>query len=166
MASSPISTRRSRRARNDEVSRRLVTVPGIGPISATAIAALALPAETLAKGRDFTAWPGLTPLKIDRRLAEARCDIQWANARSGGSSSSAAAPSCNNGYVRPRRRAGHMTASDHCLSRKKFLQAERHPHMRRPLQPEQQRGGQSDGSPAQCRDRKNKQALTQVSTRG
>jgi hypothetical protein len=57
-------------------SRRLVTVPGIGPISATAIAALALPAETLAKGRDFTAWPGLTPLKIDRRLAEARCDIQ------------------------------------------------------------------------------------------
>ena len=53
-------------------SRRLVTVPGIGPISATAIAALALPAETLAKGRDFTAWPGLTPLKIDRRQAETR----------------------------------------------------------------------------------------------
>jgi len=63
-------------------------------------------------------------------------------------------------------KAGHMTASDHCLSRKKFLQAEGHPHMRRPLQPEQQRGGQSDGSPAQCRDRKNIQALTQVSTRG
>src|SRR5690348_2592532 len=27
------------------------------------------------------------------------------------------------GYVRPRRKAGHMTASDHCSSRKKFLQA-------------------------------------------
>lgn len=36
------------------------------------------------------------------------------------------------GYVRPRRKAGHMTASDHCSSRKKFLQAGGHPHMRRP----------------------------------
>jgi hypothetical protein len=27
------------------------------------------------------------------------------------------------GYVRPRRKAGHMTASDRCSSRKKFLQA-------------------------------------------
>jgi transposase len=45
----------ARRAREDEVSRRLMTVPGIGPISATAIAALAPPAETFAKGRDFAA---------------------------------------------------------------------------------------------------------------
>jgi Transposase IS116/IS110/IS902 family len=37
------------------------TVPGIGPISATAIAALAPPVETFAKGRD--AWLGLTPLQ-------------------------------------------------------------------------------------------------------
>ena len=36
---------------------------GIGPISATAIAALAPPAETFAKGRDFAAWLGLTPLQ-------------------------------------------------------------------------------------------------------
>jgi transposase len=53
----------ARRARADEVSRRLMTVPGIGPISATAIAALAPPAETFAKGRDFAAWLGLTPLQ-------------------------------------------------------------------------------------------------------
>jgi transposase len=53
----------ARRARDDEVSRRLMTVPGIGPISATAIAALAPPAETFAKGRDFAAWLGLTPLQ-------------------------------------------------------------------------------------------------------
>jgi transposase len=53
----------ARRAREDEVSRRLMTVPGIGPISATAIAALAPPAETFAKGRDFAAWLGLTPLQ-------------------------------------------------------------------------------------------------------
>jgi hypothetical protein len=33
------------------------------PISATAIAALAPPAETFAKGRDFAAWLGLTPLQ-------------------------------------------------------------------------------------------------------
>ena len=37
----------ARRARDDEVSRRLMTVPDIVPISATAIAALAPPAETL-----------------------------------------------------------------------------------------------------------------------
>ena len=53
----------ARRAREDEVSRRLMTVPGVGPISATAIAALAPPAETFAKGRDFAAWLGLTPLQ-------------------------------------------------------------------------------------------------------
>jgi transposase len=41
----------ARRAREDEVSRRLMTIPGIGPITATAIAALAPPAETFAKGR-------------------------------------------------------------------------------------------------------------------
>jgi transposase len=52
-----------RGAREDEVSRRLMTIPGIGPISATAIAALAPPAETFAKGRDFAAWLGLTPLQ-------------------------------------------------------------------------------------------------------
>jgi transposase len=39
------------------------TIPGIGPISATAIAALAPPVETFAKGRDFAAWLGLTPLQ-------------------------------------------------------------------------------------------------------
>jgi transposase len=51
----------ARRAREDEVSRRLMTVPGIGPITATAIAALAPPVETFTKGRDFAAWLGLTP---------------------------------------------------------------------------------------------------------
>jgi transposase len=45
----------ARRAREDEVARRLMTIPGIGPITATAIAAIAPPAETFAKGRDFAA---------------------------------------------------------------------------------------------------------------
>ena len=35
--------------------------PGIGPISAVALEALAPPAETFAKGRDFAVWLGLTP---------------------------------------------------------------------------------------------------------
>ncbi|WP_375243819.1 IS110 family transposase [Sphingomonas parapaucimobilis] len=51
----------TRRAREDEVARRLMTIPGVGPITATAIAAIAPPAETFAKGRDFAAWLGLVP---------------------------------------------------------------------------------------------------------
>jgi transposase len=50
-----------RRAREDEVAARLMTIPGIGAICATAMEALAPPAETFAKGRDFAAWIGLTP---------------------------------------------------------------------------------------------------------
>src|SRR6201986_4624991 len=52
----------ARRAREDEVSRRLMSIPGIGPIIPPAVAALAPPAETF-KGRDFAAWLGLTPLQ-------------------------------------------------------------------------------------------------------
>jgi transposase len=51
----------ARRAREDEVSRRLMTIPGVGPITATAIAALAPAAESFARSRDFAAWLGLTP---------------------------------------------------------------------------------------------------------
>ena len=51
----------ARRAREDEAARRLMTIPGVGPITATALLALAPPIETFAKGRDFAAWLGLTP---------------------------------------------------------------------------------------------------------
>ena len=51
----------ARRAREEEVARRLMTIPGIGPIAATAIAALAPAAETFRRGRDFAAWLGFTP---------------------------------------------------------------------------------------------------------
>ena len=53
----------ARRAREDDVARRLMTIPGIGPIAATAIAALAPAAQTFKRGRDFAAWLGLTPLQ-------------------------------------------------------------------------------------------------------
>jgi transposase len=51
----------ARRARENEVARRLMTVPGIGPLIATAVAVLALPPETSRKARDFAAWLGLKP---------------------------------------------------------------------------------------------------------
>jgi transposase len=51
----------NRRSRVDPVAHRLMTVPGVGPITATAIAALAPSAESFRAGRDFAAWLGLTP---------------------------------------------------------------------------------------------------------
>jgi transposase len=51
----------ARRARENEVALRLMTVPGIGPLIATAIAVLAPPPETFRKARDFAAWLGLVP---------------------------------------------------------------------------------------------------------
>ena len=51
----------ARRAKEDEAARRLMTIPGIGPVAATAIIALAPPIETFRKGRDFAAWLGLAP---------------------------------------------------------------------------------------------------------
>ena len=53
----------ARRAREDADARRLMTIPGIGPITATALLALAPPPESFRSGRDFAAWVGLTPLQ-------------------------------------------------------------------------------------------------------
>ena len=48
-------------ARQDEDVQRLMTVPGIGPITAMAIQAFAPPMESFQRGRDFSAWLGLVP---------------------------------------------------------------------------------------------------------
>jgi transposase len=53
----------ARRVREDGDARRLMTIPGIGPITATALLALAPPPETFRNGRYFAAWVGLTPLQ-------------------------------------------------------------------------------------------------------
>jgi len=53
----------SQRATENETARRLMTIPGVGPVTAVALAALAPPAETFKCGRDFAAWVGLTPLQ-------------------------------------------------------------------------------------------------------
>lgn len=47
--------------RADETSRRLATIPGIGPITASAISAAVPDASLFRSGRQFAAWLGLTP---------------------------------------------------------------------------------------------------------
>ena len=49
------------RARADEATRRLVTIPGIGVLTATALVAAVGNARTFARGRDLAAWLGLAP---------------------------------------------------------------------------------------------------------
>jgi transposase len=53
----------ARQAKENAVARRLMTIPGIGAVTAAALAALAPPAETFRRGRDFAAWLGLTPVQ-------------------------------------------------------------------------------------------------------
>lgn len=47
--------------KTDQELRRLCTVPGIGPVTAGAIAAFAPDLETFDSGRNFAAWLGLVP---------------------------------------------------------------------------------------------------------
>ena len=53
----------ARHAKENAVARRLMTIPGIGAVTAAALTALAPPAETFRRGRDFAAWLGLTPVQ-------------------------------------------------------------------------------------------------------
>jgi transposase len=53
----------NQRSKTDPVARRLMTIPGVGPISATAITALAPAAQGFGAGRHFAAWLGLTPVQ-------------------------------------------------------------------------------------------------------
>lgn len=47
--------------RSDAVARRLATIPGIGPVGATALAASVTDPHQFRSGRQFAAWLGLTP---------------------------------------------------------------------------------------------------------
>jgi transposase len=53
----------AKRAKEDPVARRLMTIPGIGPVTAAAMVALAPDPATFRCGRDFAAWLGLTPVQ-------------------------------------------------------------------------------------------------------
>ena len=48
-------------AGQDEEAKRLMSIPGVGPIKAMAIQAFAPPMEGFGRGRDFPAWLGLVP---------------------------------------------------------------------------------------------------------
>ncbi|MCC2654609.1 MAG: transposase [Microvirga sp.] len=48
-------------ARQDDAARRLSTIPGIGPINATALVAAIGDGSAFAKARDLAAWLGLVP---------------------------------------------------------------------------------------------------------
>lgn len=49
------------RAKTDEATSRLMTIPGVGPMCATTIQAFAPPMEEFSNGREFAAWCGLVP---------------------------------------------------------------------------------------------------------
>jgi len=51
-------------ARHDEPARLLATIPGVGVLNATALAAAVGNAETFGRGRDLAAWLGLVPRQV------------------------------------------------------------------------------------------------------
>ena len=51
-------------ARTDETARLLTSIPGIGPLNATALTAAIGNAQTFARGRDLAAWLGLVPKQV------------------------------------------------------------------------------------------------------
>jgi transposase len=53
-----------RMARADEAARRLIGIPGIGTINATALVAAVGDAKAFARGRDMAAWLGLVPRQM------------------------------------------------------------------------------------------------------
>ncbi len=48
-------------SKESEISRRLQTIPGVGPLTAMAVEAFAPPMDIFRCGRDFAAWLGLVP---------------------------------------------------------------------------------------------------------
>lgn len=51
-------------ARADEPARRLATIPGIGPLIASALVAAVGEGRSFARGRDLAAWLGLVPRQV------------------------------------------------------------------------------------------------------
>ena len=82
-AKSTRSMRRSERSQRvaasvkaDETAKRLMTIPGVGPVTASAIMATIQDASAFASGREFAAFLGLTPPELDRRQNTARAHHQ------------------------------------------------------------------------------------------
>ena len=65
------------RAKADETAHRLMTIPGIGPVTAVALTALAPPAQTFQARAGLRRLGGADPAPaFDRRQAEAGCDLE------------------------------------------------------------------------------------------
>lgn len=62
--------------KSDEMAKRIATIPGIGPVGATALAAAVTDPGQFRSGRQFAAWLGLTPPEFQRRQGAARWYIK------------------------------------------------------------------------------------------
>jgi transposase len=60
---------------DDEAARRLMTIPGVGPIIAATVRAAVYDARGFKTGRDFAAWLGLTPRAHSSGGKERLCSI-------------------------------------------------------------------------------------------
>ena len=103
--------------RTNPASQRLETIPGIGVITATALAATVLDAKAFRSGRQFAAWLGLVPRQNssggkERRWVESP---RWATAICATCSSSAPPLSC---ATRGARRPPSASGQNRLLDRK------------------------------------------------
>ena len=60
----------------DDGAKRLMTVPGIGPIISTATVAAIGSGDVFSKGRDFGAWLGLVPRQMSTGGRKSSADLQ------------------------------------------------------------------------------------------
>ena len=81
------------RAREDEQTVRLMSVPGIGPLYAMAIQAFAPPMESFRHGRD-SAWLGLVPRQSSTGGKPKLGKISASTRRPGRRTTSPAVPAC------------------------------------------------------------------------
>jgi transposase len=73
-----LDQRIAREARADATARRLMEVPGVGPVSAHALVAAVADPQVFRSGRDFAAWLGLTPFQNSSGKRQASGEISRA----------------------------------------------------------------------------------------
>ena len=102
-------------AREGETSRRLQTMPGVGPISALAVETFAPSMDQFKRGRDFAAWLGLVPRqastggkqrlgktsKMGQRDIRRLLSAEWALCRTSCASRASGPPRCRSVVSRP-----------------------------------------------------------------
>ena len=131
-------------ARKDPRIMLLRTIPGIGPITASAIVATAGDGHQFRNGREFAAWLGLTPLNRSsggkERLGRiSKMGDRYVRRLLGGGYD--VAPQADEGQSRPRRSMGHRsiraqntTSGDGCDGQQNGAHRLGSPHTQRTLQ--------------------------------